>query len=292
MYRSLVDDDFIVLNYFVRSLKRYEYVPLEIIINNFREKFTQKELIARIKKLAKMKLIERHPTFEAYRIKFLGLDCLALHRLVKKNVITAIGDKIGEGKESELFQAISSDNMLVAIKFHKIGKEFRNVVKTRSYGEGFENSSWIIKSIISGRREAEALNILNKHGVEGVPKFYGAALHSVVIEFIPGVNLYEVESLEDPTEVFHQIVDIVKNAYWKAGLVHGDLSEYNVIIDIDNNKSYIIDWPQYFATVNPIALEVLKKDLYHIISFFKRKFRMNIDLDKILEYVLEGKRSK
>ena len=260
---------------------------MELIVNRLDKKFTQKEIVARIRKLTKMKLIERHPTSEAYRLRFLGLDCVAIHRLVLKNVLSAFGDKIGEGKESELYQAISTTNSLVAVKFHKIGKEFRNVSKARSYGENFGSSTWIIRSIVSGRREAEALSTLNKFDIQGIPKFYGNALHSVVIEYINGVNLFEVKDLEDPAEVFYQIVDIVKNVYWKAGLVHGDLSEYNVIVDTDNGKSYIIDWPQYITTVDPRALEVLRKDLQHIVSFFKKKFRLDVDLDEVFKYVLE-----
>ncbi|MEL9939879.1 MAG: RIO1 family regulatory kinase/ATPase [Ignisphaera sp.] len=285
--KSLVEEDYTLLDIFVRYIKKFEFIPMELIVNRLNRKFTQKEIVARIQKLTKLKLIERHPTSEAYRLRFLGLDCLAIHRLVLKNVLSAFGDKIGEGKESELYQAISTSNSLVAVKFHKIGKEFRNVSKARSYGENLGGSTWVIRSIVSGRREAEALSILNKFDIQGIPKFYGNALHSVVIEYIDGVNLFEVKDLEDPAEIFYQIVDIVKNAYWKAGLVHGDLSEYNVIVDIDNGKSYIIDWPQYITTVDPRALEVLRKDLQHIVSFFKKKFRLDVDLDEVFKYVLE-----
>ena len=283
-----MDEDFLILEYFVANLKKYEYIPVEVIVRSFEKRFSQKEIIARLKKLAKMKLIERNPSTEAYRLRFLGLDCVALHRLVKRDVVKAIGDRIGGGKESILFQAIANDESMVTIKFHRIGRSFRNISRVRAYGESFSSSTWLVKSIVSGSREREALTILNKYGVKGVPKFYGGALHSVVIEYINGVDLYELDTLENPEEILNQIIDTIKDAYWKAGIVHGDLSEYNVIVDLEKNRSYIIDWPQYVTKADPNALAVLKNDIQHILNFFRRKFRVIRDLNETLKYVLES----
>lgn len=225
---------------------------------------------------------------EAYRLCFLGLDCVALHRLVMKNIVKAIGDEIGVGKESKLYMGISEDGGTVVIKFHRIWKSFRNISKVRSYGNETKGTSWLIKSIVSGSREREALTILNRYSINGVPKFYGGALHAVVIEYIPGVDLYAVEYLENPEEVLQQIIDIIKNAYSKAKLIHGDLSEHNVIINLENMKSYIIDWPQYVSTANPRAYEVLKKDVENILKFFKRKFKLDKDLNEVIRYIMKG----
>jgi len=288
VYKKLVNEDFQLLEYIVFNLKKFEYIPLEIIVKHFKKKLTEKEIIARIKKLAKMKLVERHPIMEAYRLRFLGLDCIALHKLVVKNVVKAIGDEIGTGKESKLYTGISEDDSVVVIKFHRIWKSFRNISKVRSYGNDVEGATWLIKSIVSGRREREALTILNRCLVNGIPKLYGGALHAVVIEHIPGRDLYTVTHLDNPEEVMQQIIDIVKEAYIKAKLVHGDLSEYNIMVNLENMRSYIIDWPQCVSTADPKAYEVLKKDVGNVLKFFRRRFRINKDLNEVVKYIVEG----
>jgi|UniRef100_A0A7J2U0J7 RIO kinase 2 len=289
VYKKLTNDDFQLLEHFISNLKKFEYIPLEVIVKHFKKRFTEKEIVARVKKLAKMKLIERHPITEAYKLRFLGLDCAALHRLVTKDVIKAIGDEIGTGKESKLYIGISEDDSIVVVKFYRIWKSFRNISKMRSYGNDVGGVTWLVKSIVSGRREREALTILNKHSVDGVPKLYGGALHAVVIEYIPGRDLYAVTQFDNPEEILQQIIDIIKEAYIKANIVHGDLSEYNVVIDLEDMKSYIIDWPQYVSTAEPKAYEVLRRDVENVLKFFRRKFRVDKDLNEVIKYIVEGK---
>jgi len=101
-------------------------------------------------------------------------------------------------------------------------------------------------------------------------------------------DLYTVTHLDNPEEVMQQIIDIVKEAYIKAKLVHGDLSEYNIMVNLENMRSYIIDWPQYVSTADPKAYEVLKKDVGNVLKFFRRRFRINKDLNEVVKYIVEG----
>ncbi|MEM2706735.1 MAG: serine/threonine protein kinase, partial [Ignisphaera sp.] len=123
IYRKLVPEDFILLRFLVRNLNKFEYVPLDFVVRKFEERYTQKEIVARIKKLFQLKLLVKHPTIESYRVTFLGLDCLALNILVYKDVIKAIDDRIGIGKESEIYRGLGNDDKLIAIKFYRIGRQ-------------------------------------------------------------------------------------------------------------------------------------------------------------------------
>lgn len=251
--------------------------------------YTQKEIVARIRKLTKLGLLARHPSMNSYRITFLGLDCSALKYLVTHGIIKAIDDKIGIGKESEVYKGLNENDEIVAIKFYRIGKQsFKNIAKFRGYYEGMEQSGWIHRSIVAGKREREALMILNKYRVPGVPKIYGGILHCVIIEYIDGVRLNEAIGIDNPQHIFYQVIDIIRHIYRDAGIVHGDLSEYNIMISLRDEKEYvyIIDWPQYTLTTMPIALQLLKRDIENIIKFFRRRYRLNIDLQETLKYVL------
>lgn len=290
IYRRLTSADFTILRFLVKNLNKFEYVPVEYIVKRYEKKITQKEIVARVKKLTKMKLLSRHPTTETYRITFLGLDCLALNILASKNIVSALGDRIGRGKESEIYKGLRENNELVVVKFYRIGRQsFRHVLKYRGYYENIDDTNWFRRSIIAGRREREILNTLNKYLVKGVPKIYGGALHSVVMEFIDGVMLYEVRELREPSKIFNQIIDVIKTVYKNVGVVHGDLSEYNIMIYFINDEEnvYIIDWPQYVPKTNSAALQLLERDIKNIVRFFKKRFDLNVDIAKTFKYVLE-----
>jgi len=294
IYRKLVPEDFILLRFLVRNLNKFEYVPLDFVVRKFEERYTQKEIVARIKKLFQLKLLVKHPTIESYRVTFLGLDCLALNILVYKGVIKAIDDRIGIGKESEIYRGLGNDDKLIAIKFYRIGRQcFRHVTKYRGYYENIEHGRWLHKSIIAGKREREALYLLNKYLIGNIPKIYGGILHTVAIEFIDGLMLYEVKELIDPYNVFNQIINTVKTIYRTVGMVHGDLSEYNILVNSsdDEEKIYIIDWPQYTLSTDPMALRLLERDVKHIVGFFRRRFHLDISLEETLKYVLENNKT-
>ncbi|MCS7111772.1 MAG: hypothetical protein N3E36_07110 [Sulfolobales archaeon] len=286
LYRRLTDSDMLILEYMVSNIRKYEYIPVENFMKKFRRLWSQKEVIARINKLNELGIVKKHESMDAYRLKIVGLDCIAIHRLVSSNVIKALGDSIGVGKESIIFKGLASNGDIVAIKFYRIGRRsFRHITKVRLYVTN-EDSSWLIRSIVTGEREKEALTILNRHGIPGVPRLYGHALHTIVIEFIDGVNLYKVNRIDNPLEIFRQIINIIKNSYRYAGIVHGDLSEYNIMIQYSNDlKPYVIDWPQYVLADEPRALDVLKRDVIQLTKFFNRRFRVGIDPDGIIKHI-------
>ena len=55
--------------------------------------------------------------------------------------------------------------------------------------------------------------------------------------------------------------------FWNFGIVHADLSEYNILWW--NNEPYVIDFPQAIdKKTNPNAEEILDRDLRNITNFF------------------------
>lgn len=57
--------------------------------------------------------------------------------------------------------------------------------------------------------------------------------------------------------------------YQKAGLVHGDLSEYNILLH--DGRPFLIDVGQSVRTAHPRAPEFLKRDLHIVSQFFRRQ---------------------
>jgi serine/threonine-protein kinase RIO1 len=64
---------------------------------------------------------------------------------------------------------------------------------------------------------------------------------------------------------------------WKTGLVHGDLSEFNIMML--REKPYIIDIGQAVSTESPIAKELLNRDL-HNLQRLAEKYKIIFDAEK------------
>jgi RIO kinase 2 len=76
----------------------------------------------------------------------------------------------------------------------------------------------------------------------------------------------------------------------KAHVIHGDLSEYNIILKPDRHI-LIIDWPQYVTTDHANAEELLERDLKNVLTFFSRKFKVKLALNEACDYVTGKVRS-
>ncbi len=261
-------------------MKDYEYVPLEVIAKE--AKLPPHLLERSISKLNSLKLIERRLGYVVgYRLTVLGYDVLAVHSLVKRGILKAIGDKLGVGKESDVYLGITLDDRWVAVKFHRLGRKFHQVVRKRDYGWA---PNWLLESKISAEREYKALEALYERGAQ-VPKPIAYTRHVVVIEYIEGVELSTRPELKDPADVLAQLLLTLRIAYTEVGIVHGDFSEYNVIVTLEDEKAYVMDWPQYVYKDHPAAEEVLRRDLKQILKFFRTVYGVTMDLDEALRFV-------
>ncbi|OYT49154.1 MAG: serine/threonine protein kinase [Desulfurococcales archaeon ex4484_42] len=282
IYRQLDSTDFKILSLFERLLNKYEYIPLDIIER--RIILPPRELANKLRKLHKLKVIKRSLTpFHGYRLTYLGLDCIALRDLVRKDIIAYLGDKIGMGKESEIYIAKDKEGNLLAVKFYKIGRiSFQKVARVRSYLTDERN--WMIRSMVAAEREFKALKDLINH-TPYVPKVRGWSKHAVVIDYIEGIELYRYKNARDPESILKRILHALRAAFINLGIIHGDLSEYNVLVEVKEEIPYIIDWPQYLYKDNLAHETYLKRDVEYIVKFFKRKYRVNIDSNEALKYV-------
>ena len=284
IYKQLTPRDFKVLEAIEKHINRYEYVPLEVIEKTARLPETHIVLI--LSKLHRLNLIKRISIggYKAFRLTYLGLDMIALNTLVRRNVIEALGDKLGVGKESDIFLGLAPGDKKVIVKFLRIGRtSFRRTRITRSWGDD-PRYTWFHQSKVAAEREYRALRELYElNALVPYPLAYNR--HVVVAEYIEGVELYTKPELNDPEKVLKYILETLRKAYVDAGIVHGDLSEYNILVDIEENKPYIIDWPQYVYRDDPNAEALLKRDIEYIIRFFNKNYDVKIDFDKAIHYV-------
>lgn len=286
VYRQLTPLDFSILSAVERGMANYEYVPLDYVERLVNAPATRVE--RSLEKLRDLKLIKRwSESYRGFRLTYLGLDMLALRTLVKEGVLEAIGDKLGVGKESELYRARAPGGLLVIVKLLRIGcRSFRSTKRTRSFVEN-PQLNWYAQSKIAAEREYKALLELFKAGGL-VPRPYAWNRHAVVISCINGVELYRRPKLNDPGRALMDVLETTRKAYVDVGIVHGDLSEYNVIVSVENERAYVIDWPQYVEKDHPSAPSLLKRDVEYIVRFFNKIYGVRLSVDRAFSYVTSG----
>ncbi len=203
---------------------------------------------------------------------------LALYELSRKGYIDAIGGSFSTGKEANLFHAVSKKEGEIAIKIYLISTANFNAMKDYILGDprfaGIKHSR---KDIILAwtKKEYKNLKRAEEAGVR-VPKPYTTKRNILLMEFIgkdgvPMPQLRDVKlTAEEAGHIFKTIVEYMRLLYSKAKLVHADLSEYNILVDMNNMEPVIIDMGQSVTTEHYHADMYLQRDVANIARFFKK----------------------
>jgi len=208
---------------------------------------------------------------------------LALNALAKADILNSLGRPLGVGKESDILDAITDDGDRVALKFHRLGRtSFRETRRKRGYIERRGHASWHYQSRLAAEREYSIQKRVHNGGVS-TPRPIHQNRHVIVMDYIDGYNLNDVARLDDPDGFLDDILENVKITYG-AGLIHADLSEYNIVVQKDGTV-LLIDWPQAVDIEHPNAESLIERDIHNVLRFFQRKFKVYRGLEETLEYV-------
>jgi RIO kinase 2 len=280
-FLSITDKEFRVLVAIENKMKFYEWVPIEEIINF--TTFDLKEVEYLLNNLAENKLIHRNiKAYEGYRIYFEAYDLLALNAFVKRGSVNALGEIIGIGKESVVYEATGGiiDRHII-IKFHREGKSsFRHVrVKRDTVGER-RHLSWLYAARLAAKKEYDALVALYPNVC--VPEPIDHNRNAIVMSKALGQQLAHTV-LDEPDWYLDEILAQIKKAY-RLGIIHCDLSEFNIFVNPEGCE--LIDWPQFITPSHANAQELLKRDIDNVLSYFNRKYRINRDIREIINTIV------
>jgi RIO kinase 1 len=204
----------------------------------------------------------------------------ALQPLIDDGVIDEVIRSLKSGKEATVYLVRSGDQTRCAKVYRDVAQ--RSFKKRATYQEGRKvrgsrQARAMSKSTRFGRREQEAawknteVDALYKLVAAGVrvPKPYGYFNDTLIMELVtdaagdPAPRLSEVDFSPEAAREHHRflIQQIVRML--AIGLIHGDLSEFNVLMAPDG--PVIIDLPQAVnASANNSALAMLERDVNNI----------------------------
>jgi RIO kinase 1 len=140
-------------------------------------------------------------------------------------------------------------------------RQNRAVNKNTRFGRGEQEAAW-------KNAEVDALYRLQAAGVR-VPKPYGYFNDVLLMELVvdsdghPAPRLGEIDLSAEKAREYHEFLvrQVVRMLH--IGLIHGDLSEFNVLVDAEG--PVIIDLPQVVnAAGNNGALAMLQRDVNNI----------------------------
>ena len=224
---------------------------------------------------------------ESYALTTRAVEVMALNEYVKKDLVYALGAVIAKGKESDVYEVLSEKGELYALKLFRLGRtSFRDVTRKR-HASPRQLNTWLDVNYEAAHREFHALARLAKV-TKNVPVAVATNRHTVLLKELPGVRLANRPELVDAKGVLREVMETVRDAYRKAGMINGDLSEYNILTD--GAAVWLIDWPQWVGKDHPNARELMKRDLSAVERFFERSYGVSADVDALVAFATGGAR--
>jgi len=213
-----------------------------------------------------------------------------LYDLIRELRIKKILGAVSSGKEARVFPALASSGEYYAVKIYlTFTREFKKSIWKYIAGDPrFEGEKLTsTKKLIYAWCKKEYKNLVRMHeaGVR-VPKPVAHKGNVLVMEFIgeggfPAPLLKEYyENLEKPDEFYRRVVENVRAIVCKARLVHGDLSEYNIMVW--GGEPVIIDVSQAVHVSHPNAAAFLQSDIRNINRFFEEEVGIGVIDDEEL----------
>ncbi|OPX59218.1 MAG: RIO-type serine/threonine-protein kinase Rio1 [Methanomassiliicoccales archaeon PtaB.Bin215] len=226
---------------------------------------------------------------------FDNLTLGVIFKLTCEKRIASVDFPVSTGKEGNVFRATAPDGTLVALKIYRTSNAtFKNISKYIEGDTRFKGLTGNPRKLIYAwcTKEFKNLNRLEQAGVR-VPHPRRFMKNIIVMDYLGDAVMAAPQlrsvRLDEPQKVYREIIRFMKRAFQKAKLVHGDLSEYNILMH--DGMPYIIDCGQAMLTDHPNAIEFLKRDVKNINRYFR-----NLDIkvwsdETVLKYV-QGVREK
>jgi RIO kinase 1 len=211
----------------------------------------------------------------------------AVYKLVQDGYIEAFGGPISTGKEANVYEALGAEDRDVAVKIYRINtsnfRHMRDYLEGDPRFEGIGNDKG--QTVLAWtRKEFANLERAQKAGVR-VPEPIAVQRNVLVMELVGLVEerarrLAEV-NVENPETAYEVVREYMRRLH-DAGLVHGDLSEYNLIVH--DGELVVIDLGQAVTVHHPNAADFLDRDCRNVAKFFTRQ-GYEVDPDDLRAFV-------
>ena len=214
-----------------------------------------------------------------------------IEKVFTHGIVSRMIHIISKGKEADVYLAEAGEKVNEAYVVLKIFNQENTSFKRRTeYVKGdprFDGVRADVRSIIRiwCRKEYGNLKIAEEAQVSAPKPYYfkGNVLAMQLIgdDGVPSPILKDIE-IENPERVLDEIIENMKRLY-SANLVHGDISEYNILIK--DGMPFLIDIGQGVSLGHPKAGEFLERDVTNILYYFKKTYRVERNQEKVVSQI-------
>jgi RIO kinase 1 len=240
-------------------------------------KQVEKKLLRRERRYETERLMKkkRSEEYEVLEEVFDRSTLMNIYHFLKEGTIDEIHGAVGAGKESKLYWGKDKDGNEIAVKiFLMVSAEFkRGMIPYIEGDRRFAKVKKSTRSLVFAWTRKEFINLKQAYAAQvDVPKPIDVRQNVLIMEFIgeKGVSapLLREAKVSNPAKVYEQVLTSLRKMYQKAKLIHGDLSEYNIMIW--RGKPIIFDVSQAVPVDHPMADQLLRRDLNNLNHYFKR----------------------
>jgi RIO kinase 1 len=200
---------------------------------------------------------------------------MVIYDFLNKGVIDEIHGVVKAGKESRVYWGKDKQGNELAVKIYlAVSAEFRKGMLKYIEGDPrFKSVRRDTRSLVFAWAQKEFRNLEQATVAKvRVPKPIAVKKNVLIMEFI-GKNGVSAPSMKEqlpknPEKIYKTLLTYLKRLYCKAELVHGDLSEYNVMIW--KGRPIIFDVSQAVPLSHPLADFLLHRDLTNMNRFFSK----------------------
>jgi len=235
---------------------------------------------------------KRSEEYEVLEEVFDKSTLMTIYEFMNKGVIDQIYGVVKAGKEARIYWGKDQEGKELAIKIYlTVAAEFKK--GKLQYIEGdprFKRVKHDTRSMVFAWALKEFKNLqLAFQAKVRVPKPIDVKKNVLIMQFIgkngdPAPELKELPP-KNPELVYKELLEYIKRLYQRVELVHGDVSEYNVMMW--RGKPVLFDMSQAVLISHPLAHAFLRRDLENLNRYFKKLGVKALSVDETYRIVTE-----
>jgi RIO kinase 1 len=230
---------------------------------------------------------ESREEWKTYKNVFDQAALLNLEKLRSEGHFDELQSPIALGKEANIFTASKGEDTIIVKIYRLENCNFNQMYRYIAPDPRFAGLKKRRRLVIFSWVQREYRNLLKAREVVRVPKPIAIKDNILVMEFIGRDNelapMLKNAKPKNPKDFFERTIKGIK-ALYGIGLVHADLSEFN-LLNFEEEPVFI-DLSQATTTEHPQAKEFLERDVHNIVKFFK-KLGVKADEKEILENIIK-----
>lgn len=216
---------------------------------------------------------------------------MVITKMVNDGILKSVQSHFASGKEAKVFIAEAPDGSPLAVKIYlTVSSEFKKRMQYIAGDPRFSEIKGGTRNFIAAwaRKEFKNLQQAHKAGVRA-PAPIAVDKNVLVMEFIgdsEGNVATALANLESVTEAdYAEVVEQLKILYQKAGLVHADLSEYNIFKN-PKGEIMLLDFGSAVDVKHPNSKQFLVRDVQNVNRFFIKRGIDVIDTTHLMDKIM------